>query len=174
MKTRGPSFNIILFLFLGSILFAGCKTSEEKKKAKEAATLSFHLEVNADGSNTSAPVPVYRAQPFTVNVSKAPFLDTSYISKAEVVDTSDGFVMRIGFDPGGSAALDSYTASYKGQRIAILAQWTDARWLAAPRIVKRLKDGIFVFTPDCSRQEAERIANGVNNVVKKLNKPFVF
>ncbi|MGV3774217.1 MAG: hypothetical protein ACO1QB_15050 [Verrucomicrobiales bacterium] len=174
MTIRSARFNIILLFFLSGAFLSGCKTTEEKTKAKEAAMISFHLEVNPDGTPTSGQVPIYREQPFFVNVQKVAFLDTSYVSKAEVVDTADGFVMRINFDPGGSARLDGYTASYKGQRICVMAQWTEARWLAAPRISRRLNEGILVFTPDCTRQEAERIVNGINNVVKKINKPFVF
>ena len=174
MTIRAARFNIILLLFLCGAVLSGCKTTEEKAKKKEATIISFHLEVNPDGTPTSAPVPIYRAQPFMVNVQKVAFLDTSYIRKAEVVDTADGFVMRIWFEPGGAARLDGYTASYKGQRIAVMAQWTEARWLAAPRITHRLNEGVLVFTPDCNRREAERIVNGINNLVAKLSKPFVF
>lgn len=174
MTIRTARFNIILLLFLCGAFLSGCKTTDEKAKAKEAATLSFHLEVNNDGTPTSGPIPIYRAQPFLVNVQKQPFLETTYISKVEVVDTDDGFVMRVNFDLGGASRLDGYTTSYNGHRIAILATWTEARWLAAPRISRRLNEGMLVFTPDCTRQEAERIANGVNNLVKKFAKPFVF
>ena len=49
---------------------------------------------------------------------------------------------------------------------------TEARWLAAPRISQRIKDGVLVFTPDATREEAERIVRGLNNVAIKLgNKP---
>ena len=54
------------------------------------------------------------------------------------------------------------------------SQFGEMRWLAAPMITRQIQDGIFVFTPDASREEAERIVRGVNNVVAKLNKKFTF
>jgi preprotein translocase subunit SecD len=95
--------------------------------------------------------------------------------KAEVVtiDEHGGFAIRIIFDEPGKFRLDNVTAANKGKRIVVMAQWTEVRWLAAPKINRRISDGVFVFTPDASREEAERIVNGLNNVIKKVRKPFV-
>ena len=54
------------------------------------------------------------------------------------------------------------------------ARWTETRWLAAPLITKRISDGVFIFTPDASKEETERIVNGLKNVIKQLQKPYVF
>jgi hypothetical protein len=35
---------------------------------------------------------------------------------------------------------------------------------------KRITDGVLVFTPDTTREEAENIALGLNNVAKSLGK----
>ena len=43
----------------------------------------------------------------------------------------------------------------------------EGRWLAAPRINKRIADGVLVFTPDATREEAEQIALGLNNLAQK-------
>jgi hypothetical protein len=40
--------------------------------------------------------------------------------------------------------------------------------LAAPQINNHITDGRFVFTPDSTREEAERVALGLNHVAKKL------
>jgi hypothetical protein len=45
----------------------------------------------------------------------------------------------------------------------------DCRWLAAPVISHRIGDGVLVFTPDATREEAEEIALGLNNVAKKTH-----
>ena len=46
----------------------------------------------------------------------------------------------------------------------------DYRWLAAPVISHRISDGVLVFTPDATREEAEEIALGLNNVSKKVHR----
>ena len=52
----------------------------------------------------------------------------------------------------------------------IFSEFGQARWLAAPMINKRISDGNYVFTPDATREEAERIVRGVNNVIKSIAK----
>ncbi len=44
--------------------------------------------------------------------------------------------------------------------LAVLLLW--------PRINRRISNGELVFTPDATREEAERIVKGVNNVSKKI------
>ena len=44
----------------------------------------------------------------------------------------------------------------------------EGRWLAAPYIHNRTGDGVLLFTPDATRQEADNIAFGLNNVAKKI------
>ena len=39
----------------------------------------------------------------------------------------------------------------------------------APAVSKRISDGLFVFTPDASREEADEIVMGLNNVAKKMH-----
>jgi preprotein translocase subunit SecD len=82
-----------------------------------------------------------------------------------------GFALRIQFDHAGTALLEQYSASNRGKKIAVFCQFgeklKDVRWLAAPVISRRISDGIFVFTPDATREEAEEIAVGLNNVFKK-------
>jgi murein DD-endopeptidase MepM/ murein hydrolase activator NlpD len=43
----------------------------------------------------------------------------------------------------------------------------DGRWLAAPIITRRISNGVLVFTPDCSREEADQLVLGLNNVAKE-------
>jgi hypothetical protein len=44
------------------------------------------------------------------------------------------------------------------------------RWLAAPRITGRIADGRLEFTPDATRDEAERIVHGLNRVAELVAK----
>lgn len=171
MKTWSGRINIYLLCLL--TLALGCKTTEEKKKDKELSTLRLHLEVNQDGATYNMPVPIYRENPLMVNVLKDAFIDEGYILQAAVVETpGSGFAISLKLDPQGTLRLESATTAYKGQRIAVFSQFGDARWLAAPRINQRITSGIFTFTPDCTKTEAERIVNGINNVAKKLHKDY--
>jgi hypothetical protein len=58
--------------------------------------------------------------------------------------------------------------------LVVNCRWTENRFLGAPLITKRITDGVFVFTPDATREEAERIVAGLNNVIAKLKKPYTF
>lgn len=177
MKIPKSTFNLILLLLF---LATGCATTEEEKlekeRKKQATVFKLHLETNPDGTPYNAPVPVYRNDPIYVNVEKDPVLDEGFMSKAEVVDVDrhGGYAIKITFDETGTSRLENLTTARKGKRLAIYARWTEPRWLAAPRIDQQIRNGIFIFTPDASREESERIVNGLNNTIKKLKKPYVF
>ena len=173
MKVWIVRFNIYLLVVFAALL-SGCKTTEEKERSKEASTLRFHLEINADGTDRNSGVPVYRRKPMLLNVTRDAFLNEGDIDEASVVDVLGGFSIQIRFNRHGTLVLNATTIANKGRRIGIHSQFGEARWLAAPMITRQIQNGIFVFTPDASREEAERIVRGVNNVVAKLNKKFTF
>jgi hypothetical protein len=50
----------------------------------------------------------------------------------------------------------------------------ESRWLAAPVIPRRISNGVLTFTPDASREEADLIAIGLNNVAKKVQDDLKF
>ncbi len=54
--------------------------------------------------------------------------------------------------------------------MAIAAEFGQMRWIAAPVIKERLGDGVLVFTPDTTRQEAERIVSGLTRVAELVRK----
>jgi preprotein translocase subunit SecD len=171
MKIRWHRFNIYLALALAAAALCGCRTASERKDRKLLSTLRLHLEASRDTTGFNEAVPIYREQPVMVNVEKIPFLNESNVSAANVVDVVGGFALRIQFDHAGTALLEQYSASSPGKRIAVFSQFgvklKDVRWLAAPVISRRITNGVFVFTPDATREEAEQIALGLNNVFKK-------
>jgi hypothetical protein len=172
MKLPLSRFNIILPMLL--VLVLGCKSSEERKRAKEATFMRFHVEANVDGTQHNMRVPVYRSSPMLVGVERDAALDEGFMDKVELV-TADEFgnqAIKITFNEAGKKRLDYITSSYKGLRLVIQARWTETRWLAAPLITKRITDGVFVFTPDASSEECERIISGLKNVIAKLKKPY--
>ncbi len=178
MNSLAGRFNIILILLFCASL--GCHSSEKKKDEKDketskhASLLHFHLEVNSDPSGHTVTVPVYRASPVQITVEAEPILDEGFIKKIEVVDADEmgGIALKVTFDDDGTRRLDALTIEHRGQRVAIYGVWTEGRWLAAPMLSKRITDGVFIFTPDATRDESERIAKGLKNVIKKLHEHY--
>jgi preprotein translocase subunit SecD len=153
-------------------LAVGCASSEEREKQKEASSLRLFLEQEFDPGDKTTLVPIYRADPMLVRIEKVPFLDEGHLTNAQVVDVVGGFAIVVNFDFHGTLVLENVSNSYRGRRIAIYSMFTDGRWLAAPVINGRIEDGSLGFTPDCTREEAERIVSGLNNVAVKLgNRP---
>ncbi len=171
MVIRPTRFNIYL---LGLVLLAtvtGCR-SPEGKRSKQLATIRVHVEVNTDSLGLSEAVPIYRANPTMVNINRSPFLNEANVAEAKVVtDTLGGFALTVRFDSMGMHLLEQATATSPGRRMAIFAEFgekgLDHRWLAAPRIARRISNGVISFTPDATRDEAEQIAIGLNNVAIK-------
>jgi preprotein translocase subunit SecD len=171
MKFRLVRFNTYFCLILGVALGGGCQTSSSEKKAPKTGyrILRLHLEVNADGSDRNSAVTVGRQSPFQVNVEKEPFLDEQHLVRASVVDDDfGGFSLRVQFNRQGTWLLEQCTVANKGRRIAVFSELDKMRWLGAPLITKRLGDGVFTFTPDASREDAEKLVLGLNGTVKKL------
>jgi len=160
---------VAVFLLAFSV---GCKTTDTKEKPakpdKEASTLRLHMEENDVGIGVGS-VEVFRSQPTKMTVQKTAFVDEGEITKATVVDSQHGgHLIQIEYTRRGKMALQMATAPHPGRRVAVWSRWTEGRWLAAPVVQRGIDDGVFVFTPDCSRAEAERIVRGLNNVAIKL------
>jgi hypothetical protein len=175
MMSRLPWFNIYLLVsvLVGLTACQSPSKNSKKKEDKDIATVRLHMEVNDDGSGRSQPVPIFRAQPANVTVENDPFLSEAYLREASIVETQDGlFSIRLVFDEHGKRALDLASASYRGQRVAIFCQFseTKSRWLAAPRLTTHITNGVLMFTPDATREEAEAIVQGLSKVAAKIQK----
>src|SRR5688572_20785399 len=106
MRLSAVRFNIILAMAV-LLIGAGCKTTEEKKKAKEATFMRFHLETNFDGTPHNSSVVIYRANPVKVGVERNAALDEEMMEKAELV-TVDEFgnrAIKITFNDAGRKRL---------------------------------------------------------------------
>jgi preprotein translocase subunit SecD len=116
---------------------------------------------------------IFRQSPIDVTVEKTPFLTEGSIAEAKLVNAMGGFEISVQFDRQGMWLLEQYTSANRGRKIAVLCQFgkdlKEHRWLAAPVISKHISDGLFVFTPDASREEAEEIVLGLNNVAKEMH-----
>jgi hypothetical protein len=165
MKNRLLWFNIYLAVALA--LVAGCQLAPKKK---EATRLALFMETTPDNTGRNGPVSIGKTEPFVITVDNQPFLDEASIAKAWVVDSVGGFQIMLQFDRRGTWLLEQYSVANRGRRIGIFAHFGETRWLAAPVNSTRITDGMLVFTPDASREEAERIVRGLNNVAKQLQK----
>lgn len=173
MIVRLKRFNIyLLCAMLAPAALSGCKASHKKP----GATFRLHLQANPDAGRLTQTISVFRQAPVTFTVEREPFLTEKNVAEAKVIDVMGGFDLSVRFDRQGSWLLNSYTVGNRGLYCAIFSQWTEepegklnrGRWLAAQKIVKSIGNGVVTFTPDTTREEAEQIATGLNNVAKKL------
>ena len=165
MKTSRLYINIILLL---AGVLAGCQSSKDKDK--EFSLIKLHAESADFGSDFSKTVPIYRASPTYVTIDRNSFLDENDLVKASIED-DNGYAIRLEFNEHGILLLENVTRASPGRRIAIFCDFGEqSRWLAAPTFYKGVTDGILVFTPDATREEADLIVRGLNNEVKELKK----
>ena len=164
-------FNLYLLLGLALASLTACQTAESKKE-KQLATVRFYLESNVEIADLTEVVMVFRAAPIAINVIKHPFLNESLLANASLIEEHGGFALKLEFNKLGQTILEQYSAANPNRRFAIRSQFgvePDAkdRWLGAPRIPRRIKDGVIIFTPDTDLAEAEQIVTGLNNHAKK-------
>ena len=173
MKIHWSRFNIYLAMTLTAAILCGCQTAKEREAKKMLGTLRLHLETNGDAAGASKEVPIYRQHPFMLKIEKTPFLNESNVTEARVVDVVGGFALRIQFDHAGTALLEQCCIANRGRKIAVFSQYgkdmMEYRWLGAPVISRRISDGVFMFTPDATREEAEEVALCLSNTVKKAH-----
>lgn len=169
MVIRAPRFNIYLLLTAALTFVVGCQTTA-KKEEKQLATLRIHLETNPQLGDQSEIVSIFRSAPTLICVEKYPFLHESDITTARVVDDAGGFMLALQFDQKGQRILEQYSSGNSRRRLVIRTQFRMStnvydRWIAAPLITRRIADGLLTFTPDASREEADAMVLGWNNVV---------
>jgi len=169
MLIRPGCFNTYLLAGLLALLAGGCAApSKDDKKVQSA--LRLHLEVNPNPAGQSMRVNVGRSDPLAVNVDQQAFLNELQVEKASVLDALGGFSIALQFSSDGAILLEQYTGAYNGRRMAIAAEFGEFRWIAAPVIRQRLANGQLVFTPDLTREEAERFVRGLNRVAELVRK----
>lgn len=157
---------------------AGKSESKSKDKAKtgkkeEFTLIRLHVQVNPDGTQFTIPATVYRASPVNLNVQATPVVMEANVVHAELIEDLSGYSIRIFTDRSGALLLENATTTYRGSRMVVLAEWgtdkqAERRWVSAVFIGNRITDGVFSFTPDATREEADAIVRGLNNMAVKL------
>jgi hypothetical protein len=176
MMIRCHRFNIYLGVALAVVLASGCRTPEGKRKAA-LATLQLRQETAPGPISQGEVVTVLRDPLVTLCVGREPFLSDVNVKGAKVIDIVGGFALSIQFDRQGTWLLEQYSGASMGRRIAIFSQFGEppdyklnsGRWVGALQMSKRITDGLLIFTPNTTREEAEQIALGLNNVAKKTH-----
>jgi preprotein translocase subunit SecD len=170
MKANTRLFNTFLSLAL-LVPLCGCQTDS---KNKVVSALRVHIEVNSDKTGTTQSISVLKSDPVLMTIAKEPVLTEASIIAARVIDAHGGIALQIQFDESSALVLEQYTAANPGKHYAVFGYWGEkqdiGRWLAAPIITHRIADGILAFTPDMSREEADRLVLGLNNVARKIIK----
>ena len=165
MKIGFWAFNTYLLML--ALFVPGCKTPEERK---EYSTFRMHIEANPDGTRYNGPVNIGRSDPFVVNIENAPFITEYHVENASVIDSVGGFEIIVQLNLQGTRLLEQYSLAARDKRAAIFSNFEQVRWLAAPKLSRKISDGVLTFTPDCTREEADRIVHGLNNLVKQIKK----
>lgn len=167
-----------LYLLVGALLIglvAGCNTPEKKRK-KALATFRVHLETNPRPNSLTEQVTVGREHPETFTVEKTPFVSEAHVKEAKVLNAVGGFALSVAFDRQGTWLLEQYTTANRGKHLAIFSQFpmppeqklNEGRWLAAPYIYSTITNGVLVFTPDATHEEADQVVLGLTHVAKRI------
>ena len=151
------------------LLVAGCALLDPA--GHHVAALRIHLEGDAGSADSNQTVSVIRSHPVQVAIAKNPILTESDVVGARLIESPNGFAVELKFDEIAGWGLEQETAVNPGKHLVIFAQWgkkpDDGRWLAAPSINRRVAAGTLVFTPDASREEAEKFVKGLNLAAEK-------
>lgn len=169
MKICCVTFNTYLCA-LALLGLCGCLTDQgnETKPSKQMSSLRIHCETVSGGSTPGIEVPIWRSSPKLVPIDRAAFVTEANVMAAAVVEQPGGFAIEVQLDRQGTWLLEKNTVLIRGRRLAIFGEFGEDRWLAAPVISKVISNGRLVFTPDATREEAERLVLGLNNVSRKL------
>jgi len=164
-------FNLYLTLLL-AVMICGCGTFHKKKPDKISA-VRIHMEAPVGVPGQTRTVTVLRSSPLVVTVDIHPVLSEQNLLAAQLIETPGGFAVRLQFDETGGWMLEQATASNPGKHLVVFGQWGetsgDGRFLAIPLITGRNSSGVLSFTPDCSREEAQRFVDGLNEVSKMMH-----
>jgi hypothetical protein len=175
MSIHVKRFNIYLWAALATVLVCGCETLKGMRK-KEVATFELHQGDYVDPAGRSETVTIHRDPLVQISIDKQAFLTEQCIKKAKVIDIVGGYGLCIQYDRRGSWLLEQYTTAGLGRHVVIFSQFFDrggkqlneGKWVGAILLRKRITDGMLIFTPDVTREEADQIALGLNNVAKQL------
>ena len=163
------ALRINLYLLL-AVLLCGC--AGHKKKQDFLGTLRVHIESRGNVPDGGKKITLLRENPVDVTIDPNSILSENNLQSIKLMDSPGGFALRLKFDESGGWTLEQYSAANPGRHFVIFGQWDkekdDGRWLAAPLINRHISDGVLIFTPDCSREEAQKLVTSVSRAIQKI------
>jgi preprotein translocase subunit SecD len=182
MKFSFARFNTFLCATLLLAAVAGCHTSsddKDKEGKKVATVIELHMEADATDPGDTYLAPIGRDNPILLEVQKEVFMDGEYLDHADVVDEEGGqFSIRLKFNWQGASVLNMQTARNPGRRVAVFCAFGKGKekhfFIASPKVVRPISNGVFTFAPAVTRDEADRIVRGLNAVAKQVKKDSPF
>ena len=169
MRRWPLGFNSCFLLALAWLL-TGCASTKDPYD-KLSTTLRIHLEAVPNQMIPKQTIQLPRSNPIPIEVEGLALLNEDHVVSAQVINQMGTHSIQIQFNQWAVPLLEHNSSSYQGRRLAILASWGPkgeySRWLAAPKMNRRIVDGTITFTPDASLEESYQIVIGLNNNVRK-------
>lgn len=150
-------------LIVALLPVVGCQS----KPPKNAATLSMHLPAGRGLPESRRTTVALMSPAISLDVNRIPVLREADLDTVELKGEGDNFLMRLVFGIHGTIELDRVSNNNRGELIVIFINNIP---VAAPQLKHRIVDGVFEFTPNLSREEAQKLADGLNAMVKYLEK----
>jgi hypothetical protein len=154
-------------------LVSGCQSTKKlvHHKDEPVGIVRIHVESESSQEGFTKSISVMRSHPVTVNITTDPIVTEADVTGARLLSApGGGFVIELKFEETAGWKLEQISAINPGKHLVIFAQWNDkpedGRWLAAPKITRRMAGGILTFTPDASHEEAEKLVKGLNEAAK--------
>ena len=174
MRGRNIRFNSYFLIALAWLL-AGCASTKDPNDKLETS-LMVYLEAVPNQMISKKTIYLPRANPVPIEIENLYLLTQDNVVSASVVEQMGTYAIQIKFNDWAIPLLEHNSSSYQGRRLAMLAQWGPkleyGRWLAAPKMNRRIIDGTVTFTPDASLEECYQIVIGLNNNARKAKNPL--
>ena len=136
-------------------------------RPKNAAIMRMYLPASPALPQTRRVPVTIRTPALTLEVDSLPVLSESDLDHADVTGEGDNFDMRFFFNSHGTIKLDSVSLNSRGQLLVVIINGVA---VAAPQLRERIVDGVFEFTPDITRTEADTVVKGLNASAEYLSK----
>lgn len=187
MRAARVCFNLLLAAFLFHQLWSNRATAgqatnapaaangkKKEKKPKPIKAIRIHVESRHDLPERSLPASVGHENPLQITVEKLPILNEVHVEHAALLDQPGGFQVQLKFNSMGARILESYTAAAAGRHLAIMTDVDgEARWLALPLIRQRIGTGVLAFSPDTTRDVAQRLVQGLNAEAERTRRQWL-
>jgi preprotein translocase subunit SecD len=150
-------------LLLALIIAGGCKS----KPPQNAVTMSMHLPADVTTPQDRRVPAVIRSPTMSFLVDGLAVFTDDDLDGVELRDDDDGLRMRFAFNTAATIRLDVLSNDKRGSLVVV---FLNNQPVGAPQLKQRIVDGTFEFTPNVSREEAERLVEGLNALIQYKKK----